>query len=309
VGCGKKAPPEGKTALKPAKSYEVQDFSALKGMAGFSDEILENHMILYKGYVEQANSLLAKTRALSKGKANTVEYAELKRRLGFEFNAMRLHDCYFRNLGGNGQVDKKSDIYQAISMSFGSFEKWKKDFTATAMIRGSGWAILYADPMSGRLMNVWVDEHDVNNPVGCMPMVVLDCWEHAYMTDYGLDRAKYVEAFFNNLNWEFIAQKFGCLLTVREAIDKMKAGAEAVPEEEIEHEGAAEHKAEAKAVHEAKPTKAEAEHKAVKAKKAEAEHKAEEGKAEQAPKEEAKAEHHAKAEPHAKAEEHKSAHK
>jgi Fe-Mn family superoxide dismutase len=164
---------------------------------------LNNHFKLYQGYVNNTNGAMDKLTALiADGKEKTPEYAELKRRFGWEFNGMRLHEYYFANIGGKEPVDKKGKLFQKIVEEFGNFENWVKDFKATGVMRGIGWVILYQDGPSGRLINVWINEHDVGHPAGAIPILVMDVFEHAYMTDYQIDRAKYIEAFFTTINWE-----------------------------------------------------------------------------------------------------------
>jgi superoxide dismutase, Fe-Mn family len=182
--------------------YTVKDYSKLVGLPGFSDSLLNNHLALYKGYVDNTNKLLDKLAAmLNGGTLDGPEYAELKRRLGFEFDGMRLHEYYFENMGGQGAVSKSGNLAKMLVANFGSYENWEKDFKATGGMRGVGWAILYRDEMTGQLVNQWINEHQVNHWVGCKPILVMDVWEHAYMLDYGIKRAGYIEAFFNNINW------------------------------------------------------------------------------------------------------------
>ena len=209
TGCEKSMQGPGGKSAQGVKPYEAKDFSQLKGMEGFSDILLENHFKLYQGYVKNTNMLLERLGALLKsGNVNSAEYSELKRRLGFEFDGMKLHELYFSNLGGKQSTDSKQTIYDAIVKNFGSFELWKKDFAATGSMRGIGWVVLYFDPESGRLANFWINEHEVNHPAGCKPLLVMDVWEHAYMLDYQLDRGKYIEAFFNNIDWNEVAARY-----------------------------------------------------------------------------------------------------
>ncbi len=184
-------------------SFKATDFSFLLGMKGFSDTLLKNHFTLYQGYVNNTNKVLELLDALIKGgKEGSPEFAELKRRLGWEFNGMRLHELYFRNLGGDGDMSKAPNLMKRIRTQFGSEELCAKDFQATASMRGIGWVILYEDIESGLLFNQWINEHDVGHLPGCNPVLVLDVFEHAFMTDYGLKRADYLAAFFNNIKWE-----------------------------------------------------------------------------------------------------------
>ncbi|MBA7627318.1 Superoxide dismutase [Fe] [subsurface metagenome] len=186
-------------------AYTAKDYSSLIGMEGFSETLLNNHFTLYQGYVTNTNKLLDSLGAMLKeDKVGTPEYAELKRRLGFEFNGMRLHEYYFENLGGKGTLDKSGKLGKKLAEEFGSYENWEKDFKATATMRGIGWAILYQDNVTGRLLNQWINEHETGHPAGCTPILVLDVFEHAFMIDYGLKRADYIEAFFNNVNWSVV---------------------------------------------------------------------------------------------------------
>jgi Fe-Mn family superoxide dismutase len=81
-------------------------------------------------------------------------------------------------------------------------EAWEADFRGTGAMRGIGWAILDQDSQTGKLMNQWINEHDVGHPAGCLPILVLDVFEHAFMIDYGLRRADYIASFFKNVNWK-----------------------------------------------------------------------------------------------------------
>ena len=184
-------------------AYMAKDYNKLLGMEGFSDTLLKNHFTLYQGYVTNTNKLVdILGQMLKEGKTGVPEYAELKRRFGWEFNGMRLHECYFENLGGKGGLDKGSNLYKKLTEDFGSYESWEKDFKATGSMRGIGWAILYQDNVTGKLYNFWINEHDAGHPSGCTPLLILDVFEHAFMVDYGLKRADYIEAFFKNIDWK-----------------------------------------------------------------------------------------------------------
>ena len=183
--------------------YVAKDFGALVGMDGFSEALLKNHFALYQGYVTNTNKLSDLIgRILAEGKTGSPEYAELKRRFGWEWNGMRLHEFYFENLGGKGVLDPASKLGKAVAAEFGSVEKWEADFRAAGAMRGIGWVVLYQDRLGGRLFNQWVNEHDVGNPAGAVPILVMDVFEHAFMVDYGLKRADYIAAFFRNVNWK-----------------------------------------------------------------------------------------------------------
>lgn len=183
-------------------SYEARDFSRILGMKGFSETLLKNHFTLYQGYVTNTNKVLdLLAKMLKDGNTGTPEYAEMKRRLGWEFNGMRLHEYYFENLGGSG-VSDKGKLADKVSSDFGSLDAWITDFKAVGMMRGIGWAALYQDPASGQLINFWINEHDVSHPASANLILIMDVFEHAFMHDYGLKRGEYVEAFMGNINWE-----------------------------------------------------------------------------------------------------------
>ncbi|MBI4684340.1 MAG: superoxide dismutase [Nitrospirae bacterium] len=182
--------------------YAAKDYGKLLGMQGFSETLLKNHFTLYQGYVTNTNKVLdTLDQMLKDGKTGAPEFAELKRRLGWEFNGMRLHEYYFENLGGKGEINKNGALAKKMIEDFGSYEAWEKDFRATGAMRGIGWIALYQDSISGRLINFWINEHDVSHPAGCKLVLIMDVFEHAFMIDYGLKRADYIEAFFKNIDW------------------------------------------------------------------------------------------------------------
>lgn len=185
--------------------YQAKDYSNLLGMPGFSDDLLNMHFKLYQGYVKNTNVLMSMLKTVD---SLSYEYGALKRRFGWEFDGMRLHELYFENLGGKNQVNAQSALYQQIVKDFGSYDAWKKDFVATGMMRGIGWAVLYRDPSNGRLFNVWINEHDLGHLAGGSPILVMDVFEHAYITQYGLDKAKYIDAFFSNINWDAASKRY-----------------------------------------------------------------------------------------------------
>lgn len=185
--------------------YAARDYGKLLGMKGFSDTLLKNHFTLYQGYVTNTNKALDLLAAmLAEGKLATPEYAEIKRRFGWEFNGMRLHEHYFGNLGGDGTLDPGGRLGKALAAEFGSVEKWEADFRASGAMRGIGWVILYQDTAGKRFFNSWVNEHDLGHPAGAVPLLVLDVFEHAFMIDYGLKRGDYLQAFFRNVDWKAV---------------------------------------------------------------------------------------------------------
>ncbi len=192
-------------------AYTAKDFSNLLGMPGFTDKALEMHFTLYQGYVKNTNLILDILKQFrDEGREKTPQFGAIKRRLAFEFDGMRLHELYFSNLGGkNTKLDQSSPLYKRIEQDFGSFDAWKEDFMNTGIMRGIGWVILYMDPVQERLMNMWISEHQDGHMAGGDPILIMDVWEHAYLLDYGLDRMGYIKAFFNNINWDVVAKRYG----------------------------------------------------------------------------------------------------
>ena len=189
-------------------AYTAKDYGKLIGMDGFSQTLLTNHFTLYQGYVTNTNKLMdILATMLKEGKTATPEYAELKRRFGFEFNGMRLHEYYFENLGGKATLDKSGALAKKLAAAYGSYDAWEQDFRATGAMRGIGWVVLYQDNVTGGLFNQWVNEHEVGHLAGCRPILVMDVFEHAFMIDYGLKRADYIAAFFKNINWKAVADR------------------------------------------------------------------------------------------------------
>jgi Fe-Mn family superoxide dismutase len=186
--------------------YEAKEFGELLGTDGFSDELLNTHFKLYQGYVANTNKVIE---LLEKQEAGSPQYAELKRRFGWEFNGMRLHALYFGSMvkGGSG-LNNESDLAKMIETEFGSIENWERDFRATGSLRGIGWAILYYDKCGKRLFNMWINEHDVGHPAGCKPLLVMDVFEHAFIIDYKMNRSDYINSFMNAINWEKVTKRF-----------------------------------------------------------------------------------------------------
>ena len=191
-------------------AYEVKNFEYLLSLEGFSEALLKNHFILYQGYVTNFNKLNDALVAMEKeGKFGAPEYAELNRRLGWEFNGMRLHEYYFENMVKGGTAfNNNSPLAKKINQEFGSYQMWEKDFKSMGAMRGIGWVILYYDQIAGRLFNVWINEHDVGHLSGTTPLLAMDVFEHAYMLDYGLKRADYIEAFFKVIDWGVVVKRF-----------------------------------------------------------------------------------------------------
>jgi Fe-Mn family superoxide dismutase len=195
--------------------YETKNYSHLKGIGRISDEAFAMHLKLYEGYVKNTNSLLAKmkqwheTLTPEQKTEYMPEFSEMQRRFGWEFNGMRNHEIFFDALtteveGGNeieGQIKLK------IEEDFGSVEAWKKQFVSIAKMRGIGWAILVQDNKTGKLLNSWVNEHDAGMLTDVTVILNIDMFEHAFIKDFGTDRAPYIDSIFEHINWEVVSER------------------------------------------------------------------------------------------------------
>ncbi len=193
--------------------YETKNFEHLIGIPGLSDNLLKNHFALYKGYVDNTNRLIEELKTLfDNGESSTLKYGELQRRFGWEFNGMRLHEYYFENLTKEERsLDENSDFYKKIIESYGSYENWQKFFKAVGTIRGIGWVVLYYDKIADKLFNVWIDEHSTGHFTGGSPLLVMDVFEHAYLLDYGIKKADYIENFFKIIDWHIVLKRFNAV--------------------------------------------------------------------------------------------------
>jgi len=159
--------------------------------------LIQAHLKLYEGYVKAVNLLRQR---LAASKPGSPEWSEMKRRMGFELNGLRLHELYFESLGA-GESGPSGPLEDVLSASWGSYSAWKDEFEAIGQMRGVGWAILYRDPVDRRLSNHWIGLHEEGHPAGFTPLLVMDVWEHAFT---GMDRTTYIQAFFSNVRWSVI---------------------------------------------------------------------------------------------------------
>ena len=190
--------------------YTPKDYKYLLGTAGFSDNALNSHFKLYEGYVKNTNTLVEDLGKMTEaGEAGTPAHSELQRRLGWEWNGMRLHEIYFGAMTKEFKpLASDSPLMAEINRIYGSYDAWEKDFKTIGMMRGMGWIILYYDPESKELFNTWINEHDVGHLAGCTPLLAMDVLEHAYIFDYGTNRADYIDAFIKAIDWNVVSKRF-----------------------------------------------------------------------------------------------------
>lgn len=184
--------------------YEAKNYEHLLGLEGLSNELLKNHFTLYQGYINNTNKLIERLSELIKnGMSNSPDFSELKRRFGWEWNGMRMHEYYFGNMVKDGfELNKSSDLHKKITDNFGSYENFEQEFKHMGAMRGIGWVVLYYDSAEDKMFNTWINEHDAGHFAGASPILVMDVFEHAFMLDYGTKRDGYIESFFKAINWD-----------------------------------------------------------------------------------------------------------
>ena len=174
-----------------------------------SAEIMElHHSKHHQAYVDGANAALASLEAAREaGDMAAVNLYE--KNLAFHLGGHSNHSVFWKNMSPNGGGEPTGALASAIDDSFGSLDKFKKQFTAAAMgLQGSGWAVLAYDTISGRLVTFQLYDQQGNVPVGTVPLLMLDMWEHAFYLDYKNVKAKYVDAWWNVVNWDDVARRF-----------------------------------------------------------------------------------------------------
>ena len=190
-------------------SYTPRTFK-LPLIEGISKDALALHIGLYEGYVTHTNLLMEQMNKLAKSE-DEFSYAisELRRRLGFEWNGMHLHELYFEALeGGTQALAGDSKLYNALASQYGSFSDWLEIFTKFSA-RGPGWALLNYDPKSDHFYHTWVADHEVGHLATLPTIIAVDHWEHAYLPDYKpSEKGKYVDAYLKALNWETVNKRF-----------------------------------------------------------------------------------------------------
>jgi len=190
--------------------YNEKKFN-IPTLEGISQKSVEEHLSLYAGYVKNFNAISASIESLlADPEKNALAIGELRRRHSFEFDGMKLHELYFPQFeGGAQELDQQSALAVALTKHWGSTDAAVQRLKQTAMMRGPGWSNLYYNPENQAFHMSFVGEQH-NGHLATLPIVVaLDVWEHAYLLDYGVQgKAKYVDAFFKNLNWKMIAERF-----------------------------------------------------------------------------------------------------
>jgi Fe-Mn family superoxide dismutase len=190
-------------------TYTAKTFT-LPALPGISEKQVHVHLALYEGYVKHVNLIVEKIAALKAVDADGYAYVinELRRRLGFEFNGMRLHEFYFAQFEGGAVPLSASALSSAASERYPS-QGLEGHIREVAGSRGIGWVVVYVDPVVGQLQTAFVNDHELGQLAALPIVLALDLWEHAYMVDYvPADKKNYIDAFFANVNWSVIERRF-----------------------------------------------------------------------------------------------------
>lgn len=189
--------------------YEPRTFD-LPTLKGISEKQVEVHLGLYQGYVKHVNLIREKIAELkSDPEKNAYLISELRRRFAFEFDGMRMHEYYFEQFEGGVQGPiSNSPLAKRAEEKYDSWDGFISHIKEVAGSRGIGWTVVYYDPRGETLHTVWVNDHELGQLSGLPIILALDMWEHAFMVDYVPgEKKKYVDAFFENLNWSVIERR------------------------------------------------------------------------------------------------------
>ena len=192
-------------------TYTVRTFN-LPELKGLSKEQIDVHLKLYEGYVKHTNLIMEQIKTLANDTSAEATYTknELRRRLGFEFDGMRMHEYYFEQFEGGAEApNPNAPLNDAATERYGTWDGFIEHIKEVAGTRGIGWVVVYFDPKGRTLHTAWVDDHQLGQLSGLPIMLAVDLWEHAYMVDYKpADKKSYVDAFLENLNWGVVESRF-----------------------------------------------------------------------------------------------------
>ncbi len=186
-----------------------KNFSYLyNSIDGLSEKQLSQHNTLYLRYVNKFNEINSKLKTVDIQKANAAhsDYRSLKIDRSFANNGIILHELYFENL--SSQPTKPSKCLEGLIISnFGSHDNYIADLKASMRATRNGWVISGYNPLNKKIENYIIESHDLYLPINIKPILVIDVWEHAYMSDYGIDKESYIKVFTNNINWNVVSSR------------------------------------------------------------------------------------------------------
>lgn len=176
-----------------------------------SEQLITHHQKHHASYVDGANKVFEKLENFKEGRID-LDMKAISKELSFYMGGHKLHSLFWNNMVPVNAKEIPSEILKTIEKEFGSFERFKKEFTQAAIsIEGSGWMALIYDKNTNRLLLMQIEKHNLNIYPDFDILLVLDLWEHAYYIDYKNERNKFIEAFFNIINWEEVTKRFNSI--------------------------------------------------------------------------------------------------
>jgi len=190
----------------PWKELVPKTFASIRELNGISKRTQEEHYELYKAYVAKTNEIQKKLDTVDRSTANQTfsDLRSLRVDLSFAVGGMKNHEIYFGHLGGKGG-QPKGKLRELINRDFPSYDAWLADFKASGLA-ARGWVWLAYDHDLNILTTALGDAQNTFPIWNATPILAMDVYEHAYWIDFGRARGKYIEAFFNNLDWGVVEQ-------------------------------------------------------------------------------------------------------
>ncbi len=208
-----------KPSLDEAYVAEPKPFKQVSEL--LSQKAKDMHTGLYKNYVESLNSVSAELDTADRSAANPrhSEFRSLKLDEAYNLNAVWLHELYFANcFDPHSEIVMDSQAYLKLQRDFGAFDAWQKDFMATAMSAGNGWAVCGYHMFLRRFVNMIVSHHSGDVMLGVFPVIVVDMWEHSYIRDYLSDKKSYLVSQMKEFNWNVIEERFKRAESIAQAV-------------------------------------------------------------------------------------------
>lgn len=194
-------------------TYTAKTFD-LPELKGLSKKQIDIHLALYQGYVKNVNLIMETLKGYAgygdkASEGDKLAIAELRRRLGFEFDGMRMHEYYFSQfVGGSAVANPEGGLRKAVTEKYGDWDAFIAHIKEVAGTRGIGWVVTYFDAVGSTVHTAWVSDHELGQLAGLPILLAVDLWEHAYMVDYlPADKKNYVEAFLENVNWTVVDER------------------------------------------------------------------------------------------------------
>lgn len=193
------------------ESYVVQSSKFDLKTELLSEKNKKAHQELLESYEKKLNEISAKLDGADREESNLNNsvWRSLKIDETYNHNAVFLHGLFFQNISDlNSQISMDSLAFMRLERDFGSFDDWQSDFVACGLAARNGWVVTLYNTQLRRYMNTVIDLHSQNVPIGCHPVIVVDCWEHSYYRDYLKDRKTYIYGMMKELNWNVIEERF-----------------------------------------------------------------------------------------------------